>query len=297
MTRSDPNSSPRFALTLPSPLVELHDVRLTPYGVGLYLKRDDLIHPEIPGNKWRKLKYNLAAAQAQGHGRLLTFGGAYSNHLRAVAAAGHYYGFETIGVVRGEEHLPLNDSLAYAVSHGMRLTYLDRATYRRKAEPGVLAQLADEFGPCYVVPEGGSNAPGVRGCAELPGEIDTQFDVICCACGTGTTLAGISARLTGSQRALGFAVLKGNGFLDDEVRRLQRDAFDRETSNWAIDYDFHFGGYAKRTPDLDAFIADFDARHGVTLDWVYEAKMMYGLFDHIASGAFTPGTTIVAVLS
>lgn len=106
MTRSEPNL-PRLVLTLPSPLVELHDDRLTPHGIGLYLKRDDLIHPEIPGNKWRKLKYNLAAAKDQGHARLLTFGGAYSNHLRAVAAAGHYYGFETIGVVRGEEHQPL----------------------------------------------------------------------------------------------------------------------------------------------------------------------------------------------
>lgn len=295
--RSDPNSSPGLVPTLPSPLVELHDDRLAPHGIGLYLKRDDLIHPEIPGNKWRKLKYNLAPAQDQGHCRLLTFGGAYSNHLRAVAAAGYYYGFETIGVVRGEEHLPLNDSLAYAVSRGMRLTYLDRATYRRKAEPELLARLFDEFGPSYVVPEGGSNGPGVRGCAELPSEIDTAYDVICCACGTGATLAGIAAGLTGSKRALGVAVLKGGRFLDDEVRRLQRDAFDRETGNWAIDYDFHFGGYAKRTPDLDAFIADFEAQHGITLDWVYEAKMMYGLFERIASGAFAPGTTIVAVLS
>ncbi|MFF0144450.1 1-aminocyclopropane-1-carboxylate deaminase [Amycolatopsis sulphurea] len=296
MTISEPDPR-RLALAVPSPLVELRDDRLTPDGIRLYLKRDDLIHPEIPGNKWRKLKYNLAVARAQGHSRLLTFGGAYSNHIRAVAAAGHFYDFETIGVVRGEEHQPLNGSLAYAVSRGMRLTYLDRATYRRKAEREVLAKLTDQFGPCYVVPEGGSNGPGVRGCAELPGEIETEFDVICCACGTGTTLAGIAAGLTGRRRALGFAVLKGGRFLDDEVRRLQREAFGRETDNWAIDYDCHFGGYAKRTPELDAFIAGFESRQGITLDWVYEAKMMYGLFDRIVSGAFAPGTTIAAVLS
>lgn len=296
MTTSEPNPS-KLALNLPSPLAELSDDSLTSPGVRILLKRDDLIHPELPGNKWRKLKYNLAAAQEQRHTRLLTFGGAYSNHLRAVAAAGHLFGFETIGVVRGEEHRPLNDSLASAVSHGMHLTYLDRATYRRKTEPDVLTALAEQFGPCYVVPEGGSNALGVRGCVELPKEIDTDFDVICCACGTGATLAGIAAGLAGTQRALGFAVLKGGRFLDDEVRRLQHEAFDRDTDNWAVDYDFHFGGYAKRTRELDAFIADFATRHTVTLDWVYEAKMMYGLFERIASGAFAAGTTIVAVLS
>ena len=122
-------------LRLPSPLEELPDGRLTRAGVRLYLKRDDLISPEIPGNKWRKLKYNLAAARAQGHRVLLTFGGAYSNHIRATAAAGHYFGFATIGVIRGEEHLPLNPSLDYAVRHGMRLVYLDRAAYRDKMRP------------------------------------------------------------------------------------------------------------------------------------------------------------------
>jgi 1-aminocyclopropane-1-carboxylate deaminase len=289
--------SPKFTVRLPSPLAELPDDRLAGSGVSLYVKRDDLIHPDVPGNKWRKLKYNLTAAKEQGHSRLLTFGGAYSNHLRATAAAGRYIGFETIGVVRGEEHLPLNESLAYAVSQGMRLTYLDRETYRRKTEPDVVASLVAEFGPCYVLPEGGSNGLAVRGCAELPAEIDLNFDVICCACGTGGTLAGIAAGLGGDyQRALGFAVLKGGHFLDNEVRRLQVE-YGTVTDNWSIDYDFHFGGYAKRKPELDAFIADFQERHGITLDWVYEAKMLYGLFARIAEGQFPTGTTIVAVLS
>jgi len=272
---------------LPSPLVELHDDRFD--GVRLYLKRDDLIHPEVPGNKWRKLKYNLLAAREQGYRRLLTFGGAYSNHLRAVAAAGHHLGFATVGVVRGEAHEPLNESLAYAVGRGMTLTYLDRSTYRRKAEPTVLSALFDEFGPCYVVPEGGANAHGVRGCAELPGEIDVDYDVICCAVGTGGTLAGIAAC---SSQAIGFAVLKGQ-FLDDEVRRLQREAFGSVTDNWSIDHEFHFGGYAKRTAALDAFVADFETRHSIALDRVYEAKMMYGLAHRV----FPAGTVVVAVLS
>src|SRR5262249_53796946 len=155
-----------------------------------------------------KLKDNLAAAEEQGHTRLLTFGGAFSNHIRAVAAAGYYFGFTAIGVIRGEENRPLNESLAYAVSRGMRLRYLDRSTYRQKADPAVLAALVDEFGPCYVLPEGGTNALAVRSCAELPVEINVGFDVICCACGTGGTLAGIASALPdGKQRALGFAVL------------------------------------------------------------------------------------------
>lgn len=282
------------AVELPSPLVELHDDRLADRGVRLHLKREDLIHPDMPGNKWRKLKYNLEAAREQDHTRLLTFGGAFSNHLMATAAAGHYFGFETVGVVRGEEHLPLNASLAYAVEHGMRLTYLDRATYRHKSDHE--AALVDEFGPCYVIPEGGSNGLAVRGCAELPGEIDIDFDVICCACGTGGTLAGIAAGLRERQRALGFSVLKGAGFLDDEVRRLQRE-HGTPTDNWSMDHDFHFGGYAKRTATLDTFIAEFTAQHGITLNWIYEAKMLYGLFTRITENAFPADTTIVAVLS
>lgn len=286
-----------LAINLPSPLVVLRDDRLDESGIRVYLKRDDLIHPEVPGNKWRKLKYNLVAASEQGQTRLLTFGGAFSNHVRATAAAGHYFGFETVGVIRGEEHLPLNESLAYAVDRGMTLTYLDRTAYRRKAEPDVLSSLADAFGPCYVIPEGGSNGPGVRGCGELADEIEIDCDVVCCATGSGGTIAGIAAGLSSGCRALGFAVLKGGQFLDDEVRRLQHEGFDVETDNWVLDYDFHFGGYAKRKPELNAFITDFESRHGVTLDWVYEAKMMYGLFERVASGKFPRGSTIVAVLS
>jgi 1-aminocyclopropane-1-carboxylate deaminase len=283
-------------LCLPSPVVELRDDRLDARGTRLLLKRDDLIHPDVPGNKWRKLKFNLASARVHGHRRLLNFGGAYSNHLRATAAAGRSFGFDTVGVVRGEEHLPLNESLAYAESMGMRLTYLDRTTYRRKTDPAVLARLADEFGPGYVLPEGGSNSLAAQGCTELVEEIVEDFDVICCASGTGCTLAGIAARLQPTQRAIGFSVLNGGDFLRDEVRRFQREAFAVETGNWSIDTDFHFGGYARRTSELDSFIADFEQRHGVVLDWVYEAKMMYGLFERAARGDFAPGTTVVAVL-
>ena len=249
---------------LPSPLQPLDDERLA--GLRVFVKRDDLIHPDFPGNKWRKLKYNLPPD----HSTLLTFGGAYSSHLRATAAAGRHFGFKTIGLVRGEERLPLNPVLSAAVADGMALTYLDRATYRRKEVP-------PDLGDFHLIPEGGANDEGRRGCAELVDEIDEPFDVICCSVGTGTTLAGIASRLGPAQRAIGYAAIKGH--------RPHPD----------IEPGFHFGGYAKRTPALDAFIDDFRDRHGITLDRVYEAKMMYGIVAH--AGRFPPGTTLIAVIA
>ena len=177
-----------LGLQLPSPLQELHDDRLA--GVRLLLKRDDLIHPEVTGNKWRKLKYLLADARAARASTLLTFGGAYSNHLRAMAAAGRMCGFTTIGVVRGEEE-PFNAMLAAAVADGMQLHYMDRVTYRRKTDPEVIDALHRKFGDFYLVPEGGSTAFAVRGCSELVDEIEQSYDVIMCPVGTGGTLAGI----------------------------------------------------------------------------------------------------------
>ncbi|WP_412539365.1 pyridoxal-phosphate dependent enzyme [Longispora sp. K20-0274] len=268
------------------------DDRLAARGVRLWLKRDDLIHPELPGNKWRKLKYNLAAAEDAGHHTLLTFGGAFSNHVRAVAAAGHFLGFRTVGVIRGEEHLPLNPSLAYAVGRGMTLTYLDRLSYRQKSSPVLLDGLRTQWGEFFLVPEGGSNSHAVRGCAELPAEISEEFDVMCCPVGTGGTLAGIATGLPVGRRALGFSVLKGGEFLADDVESLAPGL-----SNWEVNCEFHAGGYAKQTPELRAFIADFAARHQLALDWVYVAKMMLGIFSLVDQSRFTPGTRLVAVIT
>lgn len=283
-------------LLLPSPVEELHDDALASRAVRVLLKRDDLIHPELPGNKWRKLKYNLAAAAGSGQRTLLTFGGAYSNHIRAVAAAGRHLGLATIGVIRGEEHLPLNPTLAYAREQGMTLTYLDRATYREKGSPAVVDALHERFGEFFLLPEGGSNADAVRGAAELPAELSIPYDVVCCPCGTGGTLAGIAAGLPPGKRAVGFSALKGGGFLVDDVRRLQRE-YGRETANWTIELDYHFGGFARRNGDLDRFITDFRERHGTTLDWVYVAKMLYGVLDMAHRDRFAPSTTVVAVVT
>ncbi|ADD41591.1 1-aminocyclopropane-1-carboxylate deaminase/D-cysteine desulfhydrase [Stackebrandtia nassauensis] len=282
---------------LPSPVVELRDERLERHGVRVLVKRDDLIHPDVPGNKWRKLKYNLEVARERGFATLLTFGGAYSNHVRAVAAAGRALGFATVGVIRGEERLPLNPSLEFAVRQGMRLTYMDRTTYRRKTDADVVAGLRERFGEFYLIPEGGSNALAVKGCAELPGEIDVDYDLVCCASGTGGTLAGIAAGLPDGKRALGFQVLKGGDFLSEEVRRLQREAYGNVGDNWSINADFHFGGYAKRTPELLAFIDDFRARHGIELDRIYTAKMMCGTFRLVETKQIPAGTTAIAIIA
>lgn len=278
-------------------MVELQDDRLATASVRLFLKRDDLINAEIPGNKWRKLKYNLAAARDLGATTLLTFGGAYSNHIRATSAAGMHFGFDTIGVIRGEEHLPLNESLRYAVSCGMRLTYLDRTSYREQQGQAVIDDLERRFGPFYLLPEGGTNELAVRGCREILTEPTPSFDTVYCPCGTGGTLAGLASAAPDGVQVIGVSALKGGGFLVDDVRRLQSAAFGAESTNWAIDTEHHFGGFAKRNATLNAFIDDFRERHTLTLEWVYVAKMMCAIFDHIDSGRIRAGSRVLAIIT
>ncbi|MFB7712550.1 1-aminocyclopropane-1-carboxylate deaminase/D-cysteine desulfhydrase [Streptomyces sp. NPDC056105] len=288
---------------LPSPVEPVADDRFHRHGVRLLLKRDDLIHPDLPGNKWRKLAPNLAAATAAGHGTLLTFGGAYSNHLRATAAAGRLLGLRTIGVVRGQELAgqPLNASLARCADDGMRLHFVDRTTYREKRDPATLARILREVAPPggdtpYVVPEGGSNAEAVRGCAELGRELRGAAGVVGVACGTGGTLAGLAAGLGEGQRALGIPVLKG-GFLGDEIRTLQQAAFGGPRGDWSLDERFHCGGYGRTTPALLAFAEDFEQRHGLPVERLYVAKLLYGLLALTEEGAFAPGTRLTAVVT
>ncbi|MFJ6568451.1 1-aminocyclopropane-1-carboxylate deaminase/D-cysteine desulfhydrase [Streptomyces sp. NPDC091292] len=303
---------------LPSPLHPVDDPRWTARGVRLVLKRDDLIHPDIGGNKWRKLAPNLAAAQGRA---LVTFGGAYSNHLRATAAAGRLLGVPTIGVVRGDELAgrPLNPSLARCVADGMRLCFVDRSTYRRKNEPEVLAGLLRRVGAedAYAVPEGGSNILAVRGCtalgAELRDAVDTvdtdgsgptaptdptvpAVDVAAVAVGTGGTLAGLAAGLGPGQRALGVPVVAG-GFLGEEIRALQQAAFGGRRGDWWLDDRFHGGGYGRTDPALDAFADDFEQRHGLPVERLYVAKMLKALLTLTEEGAFAPGTRLAAVIT
>lgn len=282
---------------LPSPLHEISDDRFARHGVRLLLKRDDLIHPQLIGNKWRKLAPNLAAAAGR---PIVTFGGAYSNHLRATAAAGRLLGLPTVGVVRGDELAgrPLNPSLARCAADGMRLHFVDRSAYRRKTDPDALAAVLGAVGAedAYVVPEGGSNAAAVQGCRALGRELCGHADVVAVACGTGGTLAGLAAGLSPGVRALGIPVLKG-GFLDAATRTLQTEAFGAPRGDWHLDERFHCGGYARTTPALDAFAEDFEQRHGLPLERLYVAKLLYGLVTLAQEGAFPPGTRLAAVVT
>ncbi|MDJ0363557.1 pyridoxal-phosphate dependent enzyme [Hymenobacter sp. H14-R3] len=269
-------------------------------GVRLLLWRDDLRHPELPGNKARKLKYNLLQAKAECFAHLLTFGGAYSNHLAAVATAGRLYGFATTGLVRGEAHEPLNPTLARCCADGMALHYLDRTTYRRRAEPAFLANVQQQFGPAYLLPEGGTNVLALKGVGELIAELrqHTDFDAVAVAAGTGGTLAGLVLGLDESgylARAIGVAALKGADFLREEVDALTLAATGRRLPSYELHTGYHFGGYAKLPPELRAFIRVFQADYGVLLDPIYTGKLLFGVLDLIEKGHFASGSTVVAV--
>ena len=209
-------------MLIPSPLEAINYPLFTEKQINVYVKRDDLIHAEISGNKWRKLKYNLIAAKAQNKNTILTFGGAYSNHISATAAVGKKFDFKTIGVIRGEETLPLNPTLLQAEKDGMRFLYVSRTDYRKKHTPEFIDKLKEELGDFYIIPEGGGNKLGVKGCNDIVNEIDIDFNYILTDCGTGATLAGICDVLKVNQKAIGIPVLKGGEFIKDEVRNVAR---------------------------------------------------------------------------
>lgn len=283
-----------FGDQLPSPMQEIFDPLLKEKSVSLLIKRDDLLHPQVSGNKWRKLKYNLLTAKKAGHDTLLTFGGAYSNHIYATATAAAEMGFKSIGIIRGEENLPLNGTLQFAVNKGMRLIYMDREKYRLKHSQSIIKDLEKRLGRFYIIPEGGSNALAIQGCKEIVKEISVPYDYICCAAGTGGTVSGLIAGLQGKQQIIGFSALKGD-FLEEEIKALLANAGEELYDNWQIFNQYHFGGYAKVQPSLMAFVDDFLAKHKVLWDPIYTGKMIYGLYDLIKNDYFPEGARIVAV--
>lgn len=282
-----------------SPVEEILERDAQDAGVRIWLKRDDCIHPHISGNKWRKLKYNIEAAICQGCKNLLTFGGAYSNHLAAVAAAGKEYGFKTFGIVRGEPPVGLNPTLRFLKACGMELIFISRKDYRNQLPEYWLNKLNLPHFETYVLPEGGSNCLALRGCAELPDEVAQQLgfmpDVFFVACGTGATLAGIAAGLNGRARAVGVSVLKGD-FHKRDVERLLGEC-GREAALPEVLTHYHFGGYARFNDDLIFFINQFKARHSVPLDPIYTGKVMFAVMNQVQAGAFTEGTNILVVHS
>jgi len=259
--------------------------------VELHIKREDLIHPQISGNKYRKLKYNLLKAKELKYDTILTFGGAYSNHIAAAAYAGKVNGMKTVGVIRGEElgdSWTSNPTLSAANKQGMKFKFVSRADYRNKETAAFYDDLKAEFGNFYMVPEGGTNKLAVKGCEEILTPKDSEFDVICCAVGTGGTLAGIINSATPNQRVIGFPALKGD-FLKKDICKFV------ENGNWDLCTDYHFGGYARVDESLISFINEMNQNLEIPLDPVYTGKMIYGLLDMITNDYFKPKTKILAI--
>lgn len=260
--------------------------------VELYILREDEIHPTISGNKFRKLKYNLIEFQKGNYNAILTFGGAYSNHISAVAAAGKEFRFKTIGIIRGEEIIDKiheNPTLTFAQNCGMEFKFISRELYRNKSNSEFLNELKAEFGNVYILPEGGTNELAVKGCEEILGNPTSEFDFICCPIGTGGTIAGIINSSENHQKILGFPALKEGEFLKNEIKNFS------SRSNWELISDFHFGGYAKVNDELLDFINEFKRRFDVNLEPIYTGKMFFGIFELMKNNYFPKGSRILAV--
>jgi 1-aminocyclopropane-1-carboxylate deaminase len=243
-----------------------------PANIQATMLRLDLLHPEISGNKWFKLKYNLEAA---GTRRIVTFGGAYSNHIAATAAACGLMKIPCTGIFRGERPAVLSHTLQTAEAKGMQLEFVSREAYREKS----IANYPD----AYIIPEGGNNEAGIRGCKEILGLADTsQFTHILCACGTATTLKGLISTALPHQQVWGYVVLKGAEYLQNELP---------QTNNWRLVHDYHGGGYAKTTPALLDFINQFYRDTKIPLDIVYTGKLVHGFSQSV----FPEGSKILLI--
>lgn len=272
-----------------SPVHQIHDKLFDEQGLKVFIKRDDLIHPIISGNKWRKLKYLLREAQAQNKRHLVTFGGAYSNHLLATSAAAAKFGFKSTSFVRGEEvH---NDTLFLCRLHGMNLIFTDRERYRDKRE--LFDKHFANDSKAFFIDEGGSSVLGAKGCSELVEELDGRYDHIICACGTGTTAAGIINGIVQHKLPTqfhGVPVLKNGEFLRKDI-----DAFLEKPSNYHLHTDYHFGGYGKVNDKLIRFVKQFVADTGILIEPIYTGKMLCALYDLAAKNRFSPGSRILAI--
>jgi len=271
-------------------------------GVTLHVKRLDLLHPHVQGNKWYKLKYNIDRALASEHKTLLTFGGAWSNHIYATAAAGKLAGLRTIGIIRGEEPKAYSETLRFAKEQGMELHFVSRLDYEERATEEFKAWLHDHYGAFHFVPEGGSNYYGVNGCMEILTTADLQtYSHVACACGTGATLAGMLLGSKSQSQFIGFSALKGGDFLCDEVvKHIEYFLMDRELaeeyrSQFTIETAYHFGGYGKWNEELISFIQQIEREHSLPLDQVYTGKAFFGLLKKIEDGEFERGSNMLFI--
>lgn len=263
-----------------------------PNGIELYIKREDKNHPFVSGNKLRKLKYNVLQAQKENKSKILTFGGAYSNHISATAAMGQIMGVKTIGVIRGEElfsKIDANPTLKFAKNCGMDFHFVSREAYRDKENPIFLEELIKRYGSdTYIVPEGGTNEFAVKGCQEILSPEDAFFDVICVAVGTGGTISGIINSSLPHQKILGFPALNGE-FLSEIIKKYTK------TENWELIHGYNFGGYAKANDELIHFLNNFNKKTTIPLDPIYVGKMIFTIFALANNDFFKPNTKILAI--
>ena len=261
-------------------------------GIELFIKREDKLHPIISGNKYRKLKYNIEEAKKANQTTLLTFGGAFSNHILAVAGAGAEFGFKTIGVIRGEElesKIQENPTLAKAQELGMQFYFVSRTAYRDKEELFFISHLHEKYGNFYLVPEGGTNNLAIKGCEEILTDADKEyFTHITCAVGTGGTISGLINSSTEKQQIIGFSSLKG-AFLSEVIRNFV------SKTNWSINDNYHFGGYGKVTDELIQFLNSFYSQTAIPLDPVYTGKMVFGVLDLIEKEYFPENSKILMI--
>jgi len=273
----------------PSILTPIRSPFLEKYGVELWLKRDDLLHPIISGNKWRKLKYSLNHALNLNKTTLISMGGAYSNHLHALAFVGKMLGLKTVGLIRGEEiDTPTLQDLKV---FGMELRFVSRGDYRTLRDYKTWDSLPNGAENEYWLPEGGASTFALQGVRELVDEIEQDYDVLCVACGTGTTLAGLISAAPENVAVLGFAALKNAAFLNHDVAQL----VEKPRDNWHIFLDYHHGGFAKMTVELHTFMADFTVQTGILLEPIYTGKLVFALYDLIAKNHFSRGQRIIAL--
>ncbi|MDB5130607.1 MAG: cuyA [Mucilaginibacter sp.] len=274
-----------------SPVHQIKTKLFDERGLTVFIKRDDLIHPIISGNKWRKLKYILKQARDEEKTRLVTFGGAYSNHLLATAAAAAKFGFKSTGIVRGEQ--VNNDTLFLCRLHGMNLLFTDRESYRDK--PALFRKFFKNDPGAFFIDEGGASPLGARGCSELIGELPETYDHILCASGTGTTAAGIINGITAQHLQTQFhavPVFKNGEFIKNEIDKLLITPAD-----YHLHTAYDFGGYGKADDQLIEFVKQFVANTGILIEPVYTGKMLFALYDLAAKNHFTPGSRILAIHS
>ncbi len=263
-------------------------------GVELWLKRDDLLHPVISGNKWRKLKYILDHALSLNTYKIISMGGAYSNHLHALAYVGDKLGIATAAKIRGERPAVLNPTLSDLDTWGMNFKFVSRAEYRQLRIYKEYDSLPGMQTGEYWLPEGGAMGLALQGVAELVNEIEIDYDVLCVPCGTATTLAGIINAVPEDKQVIGFSALKGASFLSADVRQMLNSK-SYHNKNWFIELDYHFGGFAKVSPALLDFINNFEQTQGIKLEPIYTGKMLYGIYALIKQGFFKPGQRIIAI--